>query len=302
MNKIYLVALTFLLAAGMSFVACDNSDDKSDDVKATADIAAGDVQEDVAAQTDAAVPESEIEPEEEVRVVEEDLGPPDLEPPVSTFAVEPYTAFQGIADIEASWWSDDVGVTNVEVYVDEQLAGEIDLVTNQMDTTAQAPGKHQLFLKIYDGAGNMTQTDEVTVMLAGPGQFLPFEDGFEYDIVPGWKSHQQPVFDFSEEVEDTKGHVTVPAARKKAVCWAMWDEDVAWDMGLDIGTGVCPHKGVKLASDDLKAKQGWMEVVYEDEAGADLSAEVWFAHLRYTDGLEHKGGKITYHVLFWVGP
>lgn len=290
--------LAALLLISLASMACDkgSDDEKSQDV--AADTTAGD--EDVASTDDQAGGEEDAVVED-LQAADEPQGPPDEELPEVTFSVEDYTALQGIDTIEATW-TDNVGVATVEYYVDGELAGEVDLPTGELDTTAATPGKHELSLKVLDAAGNMVETDSAIVMLAGPGKFLPFTDTFTLEMVPGWGSYQQSVFDFVEEVEDAKGHIEMPDHMHKTICWMMWENEKSWDLGLDIGTGTCPHQGVKLAFDDFAGETGTMEVPYEDPDGASLQTGYWFAHVRFTDGLEHKGENITFHTLFWAGP
>jgi hypothetical protein len=290
-----LAAVLLLSLAGM---ACDKGSDseKSEDVAAE-DTAASD--EDVTSTEDqVGAQDSAVE---DLQAADEAEGPPDEELPEVTFGVQDYTALQGIDTIEATW-TDNVGVDRVEYYVDGELAGEVDLLTDELDTSAATPGEHELSLKVFDAAGNMVESDTAIVMLAGPGKFLPFTDAFTLEMVPGWGSYQQSVFEFVEEVEDAKGHIEMPDHMQKTICWMMWENEKSWDLGLDIGTGTCPHQGVKLAFDDLAGETGTMEVPYEDPDGEALQTGFWFAHVRFTDGLEHKGEKLTFHSLFWAGP
>jgi len=293
------VVITMALSLALAGMACDKGSDDENSEDVTTDVAAGD--EDVVNQEDAVEAEEDLAEEEDLQAADEPQGPPDEENPECTFEVVEYTALQGIDTIEATW-TDNIGVAKVEVYVDGELVSEVNLETDELDTTAATPGKHDLSLKVYDAAGNMVETETATVMLAGPGKFFAFEDTFTLEMVPGWGSYQQSVFDFVEEVEDAKGHIDMPDNMKKAACWMMWENEKSWDLGLDIGTGTCPHKGVKLAFDDLAGESGWMEVPYEDPDGASLETGYWFAHVRFTDGLEHKGEDIILHALFWAGP
>ncbi len=264
--------------------AAEETTEAGDDVAPDEDLA--EAPEDVATAEDAA---------------EETAEPPvdDDENPEVTSELVAYAALQGIDTLPMTW-TDNIGVAKVEVYVDGELACEADVETGEMDATAVEPGKHSLHVKVLDGAGNAVETEPVEVMMAGPGQFLPFADGFMMPIIPGWGSSQTTVFDFADSVEDAKGHVALPAGMTKVVAYLMWDEEAEWELGYDVGLGACPDHGTKLASQDLKAAQGWIELPYED--GLELASTTWFAHIRFLDGLEHKGDSVIYHALFLALP
>jgi hypothetical protein len=78
--------------------------------------------------------------------------------------------------------------------------------------------------------------------------------------------------------------------------------DSEWELGFDIGTGGCPHSGQLLAAADYVGANGMEMLGYADPAGKDLAPDTWFAHVRFTDGLEHKGESVTLHVLWLALP
>jgi len=292
---VFFAALILTLSA----IGCAENDDSTE---------APDVQvEDVPAATEDAVDaavEEDIVLEKEVAVEEdlapEDLGPPDEEAPTVSLDIEPLTALQNNAELPVEW-SDNVGIAKAELLIDGEVACEIDVATKVADTSGQEPGQHELAVKVYDAAGNTAETESVAVMLAGPGEFLPFSDSFTIPIIPGWGGKQLKVFDFATEVKDEKGHVAMPSDMTKTVLYFKWegsDPDSAWELGLDLGTGTCPHSGVLLAFSDHEGEEGFVELEYED-AGNALPTGKWFAHLRFTDGLDHKGETVTM-ILLWL--
>jgi len=279
-----------------------SSDDDKDvasaeDVGGAEDMTTG---EDIPAEEDLAV-EGDVSPvEDDVAAVDEYTGPPDEEDPTVEWEPVPYSAFAGETTIDATW-SDNVGVTSIVVLVDGESGGSVNPETKVMNTGHAASGLRELVLQVSDAAGNTVETTPVLAMLAGEGTFLEFTDSFQLPLIPGWGGHQQTVFDFATEVEDAKAHVQMPEGMTKVIAYMKWENETEWDLGLDIGTGTCPHQGKKLAFQDLKAAEGYIALEYEDD-GNDLPATTWFAHIRFTDGLEHKGESIIFNVLMLALP
>jgi Zn-dependent metalloprotease len=66
--------------------------------------------------------------------------------------------------------SDNVGVTNVEFYVDSNLVGSdaTSPYTTNWNTTSVANGSHSIFSRAYDAAGNMGQSGTINVTVNNP--------------------------------------------------------------------------------------------------------------------------------------
>jgi chitodextrinase len=105
-------------------------------------------------------------------------GPVDPNAPtVSLNAPGDGAVLSGLVNLAATA-ADNVGVTKVEFYVDNQFlfpATTAAPYTYELDTTRITPGQHNLFAKAYDAAGNVATSAAVAVTVsqsAGPGTTL----------------------------------------------------------------------------------------------------------------------------------
>lgn len=279
----------------LSALACGGDEEGSDDAGAgQPDVT--EPAEDIAEEPD----EDVTEPEEEVTEPEEEVTGEDTEPPEVALNLEEWTVLQGSVELDVEW-TDNVSVAKIEVLLDDEVVGEVELKGNIMDTTGFEPGFHKLSLKAYDEAGNFTKTVPISVMAAGPGEFLEFTDGWKDPSLPGWAGFELNVPPGAASIYDEKAHVQVPAGTKTVKCWMRWASDVSWDLGLDIGTGNCPESGKKLAMAGQEAAEWLLKVEYEND-GEDVPTGKWFAHIRFKDGGNHGGEDQQFDLLFLALP
>jgi hypothetical protein len=160
---------------------------------------------------------------------------------------------------------------------------------------------HDVSVKVTDLAGNVTETQPVPALFAGPGMFLPYLDGWKQGVTPGWGGFLKKVADGATSIYDDKAHVTVPDGIKEVRAYLRWKSKTEWDMGFDIGTGNCPDSGKKLAAGEGKGKSGLIEVTYTNDGNAVPTGK-WFAHMRYKDGGNHGGEEQQFDSIFLVLP
>ena len=282
-----------LLTAALLAAACDTGND--DSAPAPGEDATTPADDTVAPEDDA------IEPGGDVFVPPvEDTVPGDPSPPEVSLTLTRYTALSGVVDLDCAW-SDDVGVVKVEVLVDEEPVGELDLGARAtFDTTVCPHGAHALSLRASDASGNETSTEPVIVIFAGKGQFLPYMDGWNSGDLPGWGGLVISVPEGATSLYDEKAHVTMPEGIAVVKSYLLWRADSSWGFGYDIGTGNCPDSGMKLAEAEQQADQWLLEVVYEDAVGAPPGT--WFSHIRFLDAADHDGESLQLNSLFLVVP
>jgi hypothetical protein len=224
---------------------------------------------------------------------------PDTSPPQVTLSITPYTAVEGFYKVPAVW-SDDVGVVKATLLLDGQVAGDLEVATKIIDSTTLTPGLHQVSLQVSDTAGNVAKSAEMPVIFAGQGKVLTYEDVWAASKTPGWSGFDLDVAEDSEGVEDAKAHVDVAAGMNKTMVYFRWSGTTTWTLGFDIGSGECPDSGIKYASKDETGTEGVSEVTYAIDAG--LTVGQWFGHVRFTDGINHKGERLHVESLFLVLP
>ena len=244
--------------------------------------------------------EDTLEPGSDTVEPAEDTVPADPTPPEISLILTQYTAISGAIDLDCTW-ADDIGVVKVEVLVDDEPVGELDLgARSTFDSTVCPHGAHALSLRATDAAGNATTTDPIVVIFAGKGQFLSYTDGFDDGQIPGWGGIEISVPAGATSLYDEKAHVTLPEGMGVVKSYLQWRTNVSWGFGWDIGTGNCPDSGQKLAGDEKQADQWLLEVVYEDAVGAPPG--MWFSHIRFLDAGNHAGESVHLNTLFLAVP
>ncbi|MFH1531960.1 MAG: hypothetical protein ABIK09_14635 [Pseudomonadota bacterium] len=238
-------------------------------------------------------------PGDDTLVPGDDTVPTDPNPPEVSLVLTQYTAIAGEVTLDATW-ADDVAVTAVEVLVDDEVVGALDLGRGSFDSTVCPHGAHALSLRALDAAGNATTTEPIIVIFAGKGQFLPYLDGWSDGEIPGWGGLEISVPVGATSLYDQKAHVTMPEGIGVVKSYLQWRTNVSWSFGYDIGTGNCPDSGMKLAATEKQADQWLLEVVYEDAIGAPTGT--WFAHIRFLDAGDHAGESAHLNSLFLVVP
>jgi len=270
---------------------------------------AGEPGQDVVALPDAGGGEDAAVPGDDVPVGEPDVPAlPDIPvapdvpalPPAPTAVLDlaPYAAIHGTFTFPATWTGEVVAAT---LLVDGAEAGALDPADPTLDTTALAPGLHQVAVLVTDGAGQQAESAAVPALFAGNGDFLPIADVWaESEDMPGWDTFEVSI-PASGSLYDEKGHVTMPAERRTAMAWLYWTCETSWNLGFDIGTGGCPHSGQLLAAAELDATEGPIEVTYAPETGT-LPTGTWFAHVRFLGAAQHKEETLCLNVVFLALP
>ena len=280
-----------LFAVALAAAGCDTGNDDGQPTPGDDTITPA---EDTLAPT-----EDTTEPSEDTLTPAEDTTPTDPTPPEISLVLTQYAAIAGDVTLDATW-SDDVAVTAVEVLVDGEVVGTLDLGRGSFDSTVCPHGAHALALRALDAAGNATDTEPVVVIFAGKGQFLPYLDGWGDGQIPGWGGLEISVPEGATTLYDEKAHVTMPEGIGVVKSYLQWRTNVSWNFGYDIGSGNCPDSGMKLASAEKQADQWLLEVVYEDAVGAPTGT--WFAHVRFLDAGDHSGESAHLNSLFLVVP
>ncbi len=245
--------------------------------------------------------EDTLETAEDTKWPSEDtIEPTDPNPPEISLVLTQYTAISGVIDLDCTW-ADDIEVVKVEVLVDDEPVGELDLgARGTFDSTACPHGAHSFALRASDAAGNATTTEPIVAIFAGKGQFLTHFNGFNDGQIPGWGGLEIAVPAGATSLYDKKAHVTMPEGIGVVKGYLHWREDVSWGFGFDIGVGNCPDSGQKLAEGEKQADQWLIEVVYEDAVGAPTGT--WFSHIRFLDAGNHAGESAHLNTLFLVVP
>jgi hypothetical protein len=300
MKKLCIIAV-LAFALPLTWLGCNEnggSDDQTEDTTTQAeDDASGTVDEDLAVEEDLAVVD------DDVTVPEEDTGTtgPDETPPEVTMDIEPYAIMAGNMELAVDW-TDDSGIEKVEVYLDGQLAGEVNPENKMVDTTMFKAGLADLAFRVFDKAGKFTNTEPVPVICQGPGQFVEFFDGWDSGSIDGWTGFVKEVPPSVDSIYDEKAHVMVDQGIGTVHAFLRWESKSSWNLGLDIGTGNCPDSGQKLAESDLDAPAGVIHVQYSTPTGDPVPTGKWFAHIRFIDGGDHDGATQQFNTLFLVTP
>lgn len=280
-----------LFAIALVVAACDSGNGDGSGTPADDTVEAGD---------DTVEPgDDAVEPGDDTTLPGDDTVPADPNPPEVSLTLTRYAAISGVIDLDCSW-TDDVEVVKVEILIDGEAVGELDLGTRAtFDTTVVEPGVHGLSLLASDAAGNTTETEAIHAIFAGNGEFLPIEDTWFDGVLPGWSGFSLAIPE-AGEVDHQKGHVTVPEDMGEVRGYLYWKSVDPWEFTLDIGTGTCPHSGVLLATGQNKAPDWLLEVIYTDPAG--VPGGTWFAHLDPMDYVDHRGESIQLDVLMLTIP
>ncbi len=81
----------------------------------------------------------------------------------------------------------------------------------------------------------------------------------------------------------------IPEGATNAVAVAKWTDNSWGEVEFSIGTGICPHRGKKLA--ETTKKEGLAVVQYTHPKDADPNGPNWFLHVNADKVLEEKAGQ-----------
>ncbi|MBN1945592.1 MAG: hypothetical protein JW797_07935 [Bradymonadales bacterium] len=168
--------------------------------------------------------------------------------------------------------SDEAGLAEVRLLV----GGEVEDVLTEspftftFDTTGLEDGALDLAVEAEDKAGNSSGA-ELTGMVVNEGiepEYL--EDNIFTWTIPGnWR-----VVDFHRRL-----HFTMPSGITRVMAVIQWDRP-EWDLELAIGTGICPHQGVRYAYDEAFGGQLIVTHTAEELSLSEYpQGETWFLHL-----------------------
>lgn len=190
------------------------------------------------------------------------LSVPDLEMPY---------VFSGIETIDVGA-SDDYGLVEVRFLVGGTLEDSLETgpFSFSFDTTGLPDRPVEISFEAEDRAGNV-QIRTIAGLAVNDGTVVSFTDGSgvtEFDIPENWASVEV----------DKKFHWNMPSGVVEVLAALQW-ERAEWPFELAIGTGFCPHSGVKLAYEE--ASGGQVVTSHQASALGEISydPEQWFVHL-----------------------
>jgi hypothetical protein len=235
---------------------------------------------------------------------EPDAGPQDEKPVVKILSPRPGAGAQGSISIEVNA-TDDLGVKRIEIYAqgrEQALAGQSSPSKATVKLTASVAslpdGLATVYARALDTSGQLTDSAPITLVVYNQGQEadLGGADGEMY--VPADYDPAQPV-----EI-DTKHHWDNPDGIHSIVGvldWQVPQGSEAWNLGLSVGIGECPHSGRQL-SQEPSATEGPIIVQAKLTKTADIVSGLHFIHVRPIDPLNHKGQSLPYTVHVFLFP
>jgi hypothetical protein len=81
----------------------------------------------------------------------------------------------------------------------------------------------------------------------------------------------------------------MPAGHGSAIAVVRWKDASFEDIRVDLGVGVCPHRGETLATGD--SSNGDVVVHYQAEEGNPPRSSSWFVHINADANAEEKAGE-----------
>jgi hypothetical protein len=116
---------------------------------------------------------------------------------------------------------------------------------------------------------------------------------------PGSLTLPLPGLDGDEETH-TRHSWKMPAGKGSALAVVRWLDGTWKDVKVDVGVGICPHRGKTLAT--ATASGGLAVVRYDAEAGAPADDPNWFLHVNADANQGVKTGETlayTYSIHAW---
>lgn len=87
---------------------------------------------------------------------------------------------------------------------------------------------------------------------------------------------------------------TMPDGHANTISIVRWSDSTWRDVKIDVGVGICPHRGQRLASD--VSNTGVALVHYAAPSGQAVTDHNWFLHVNADANLADKAGEtLTYH-------
>jgi hypothetical protein len=216
------------------------------------------------------------------------------------WTVEPYFVVSGRTALtaEVTGASD---MFRLEVVAGDTVITGMCPVTKMVDVSGIQPGIREVSLRVTDKTGLVAATPAVPLVFAGAGAVLPLAEGIEAGRWAGWGQRSDDGQHLEGKVPHVKAHAQVPAGTKRLLVLVFWDEPEGRRIGVDIGTGDCPHQGVRVGGAGGEGAKTMVPVLYEDPEGKDLAEGTWFVHVRVKDAAEH-AKPFTFHYQFIAIP
>ena len=225
--------------------------------------------------------------------VQQDAGPPDETPPVVVLGdyLARYDVVVGARAVEMLA-TDDVAVARAELLIDGAVVAEStqEPFTLDWDTTAVADGVRSVQVAAYDAAGNRGESDVVPVFVVNAGQAVAFDEAPE--LVGFLQADFVVPANWTTQEIDLKWHWTMPAGITRVLAVMIFDASVGFEFNYSVGTGWCPHSGVKQA--ELTESDG--EILVDHAPGAALAEGQWFVHVGSTNAADMKGKTASFRV------
>jgi hypothetical protein len=224
--------------------------------------------------------------------VQEDAGPPDETAPVVTLDYVPYHVVAGQTAV-THLATDEVAVVRAELLIDDVVVGEStqEPFTVNWDTTTVADGVHTIQVAAFDAAGNRGASPAQPLFVVNTGEVVVFDEtsglgpefvGADFQVPEDWTT---------QEI-DLKWHWTMPAGMNRVLAVMLFDATVGFDFNYSVGTGWCPHSGIKQA--ELTENDG--EILLDHAPGAALTEGQWFVHVGSTNAADMKGKTASFKV------
>jgi hypothetical protein len=224
--------------------------------------------------------------------VQQDAGPPDETAPVVTLDLGRYDVVAGARQV-TMFATDDVAVVRTELMVDGVVVGEstAEPFTIEWDSTAAADGVSALQVAAYDAAGNRGASEPVPVFVVNTGEVVQFDETPALGDAMLQATFEVPANWTTQEI-DLKWHWTMAAGVNRVLAVMLFDPTVGFEFNYSVGTGWCPHSGVKLA--DLTESDG--EILLDHAPGAALAEGQWFVHVGSTNAADMLGQTAAFSV------
>ncbi len=164
----------------------------------------------------------------------------------------------GTADVTAAA-TDNVGVTKVELYIDDALEGWVAITPYSWtwDTTSHADGSHRLLVKAYDAAGNLGASPAVSVDL-----------------------QNSPVPDVTETFTGTVNSARGPISRDHTISLSApgaISASLAWGGKTDLNLYLYSPAGGLVASSAAAGRTGSEQISYQAPGAGTYTLRVTMA-------------------------
>lgn len=227
-----------------------------------------------------------------------------------------YSAVSGTVSVEVGA-NMPAGVKKVELLVsgvDEPVAVSRKApYTLSWDTTTAADGIRDVVVRVVSNEGAVKTSEFTKVVVLNHGLEA---DVFDFDENEGRVLEIPSDYNGTQEV-DAPHHWLNPAGVKTVIAvggWQQPEDQAPWEVGVTIGKGICPHRGVQygdevysetspavLALDASDVDAAW--TTFPETTDPNDAATGWyFIHLRPEEDnrLEHLGQSVPYWIRIYL--